>query len=36
VDVPIIDYGKVTFTKRKPLKAAKVALTIVNPDELSS
>ena len=35
VDVPIIDYGKVTFTKRKPLKAAKVALTIVNPDELS-
>jgi len=36
VDVPIIDYGKVTFTKRKPLKAAKVTLTIVNPDELSS
>ena len=34
VDVPKIEYGKVAFTKRKPLKA-KVALTIVNPDELS-
>lgn len=34
VDVPKIDYGKASFTKRKPLKA-KVALTIVHPDELS-
>jgi hypothetical protein len=34
VDVPTIDYGKVSFTKRKPLKT-KVALTIVNPDEIS-
>jgi hypothetical protein len=34
VDVPKIEYGKVAFPKRKGLKA-KVALTIVNPDELS-
>ena len=35
VDVPKIEYGKVAFPKRKPLKA-KVALTIVHPDELSA
>lgn len=34
LDVPKVEYGKVSFTKRKPLKA-KVALTIVNPEELS-
>jgi hypothetical protein len=34
VDVPRVDYGKIAFPKRKGLKA-KVALTIVNPDDLS-
>ena len=34
VDVPKLDYGKVVFPKRKELKA-KVALSIVNPDNLS-
>jgi hypothetical protein len=34
VDVPRVDYGKIAFPKRKGLKT-KVALTIVNPDDLS-
>jgi hypothetical protein len=34
LDVPRVDYGKIVIPKRKALKA-KVALTIVNPDELS-
>jgi hypothetical protein len=34
LDVPKVEYGKISFPKRKGLKT-KVALTIVNPDEIT-